>query len=55
MSASAQEINTLINQEYKQGFVTELETDTFPPGLDEAVIHKLSKVKNEPSLCWSTG
>ena len=50
MSASTQEINTLINQEYKQGFVTELETDTFPPGLDEAVIHKLSKVKNEPEF-----
>ena len=50
MSASAQEINSLINQEYKQGFVTELETDTFPVGLDEAVIHKLSKVKNEPEF-----
>ena len=50
MSASAKEINTLINQEYKQGFVTELETDTFPVGLDESVIHKLSKVKNEPEF-----
>ena len=30
MSASAQEINNLINQDYKQGFVTELETNTFP-------------------------
>ena len=48
MSASTQEINKIINQSYKQGFVTELETDTFPVGLDEAVIAKLSKVKNEP-------
>ena len=50
MSASTQEINNLINQEYKQGFVTELETNTFLPGLDESVIHKLSKIKNEPEM-----
>ena len=29
MSASAQEIKNLISQEYKQGFVTELETRHF--------------------------
>jgi len=50
MSASAQEIQNLISQEYKQGFVTVLETETFAPGLDEDVIHRLSKVKNEPEF-----
>jgi len=50
MSVTSEEINNLINQDYKQGFVTELETDTFPPGLTEEVIHKLSKVKNEPAF-----
>ena len=50
MSASTQEISNLINQDYKQGFVTVLETDTFPPGLNEDVIHQLSKVKNEPDF-----
>ena len=50
MSSSAEEIEHLIAQEYKQGFVTELEVDTFPPGLDEEVIAKLSKVKNEPDF-----
>jgi Fe-S cluster assembly protein SufB len=50
MSASAKEINSLINKSYTQGFVTVLETDTFPPGLDESVIVKLSKVKNEPEF-----
>lgn len=50
MSSSAKEIENLIAQEYKQGFVTELEVDTFPPGLDEEVIAKLSKVKNEPDF-----
>jgi len=50
MSSSAQEIESLISQEYKQGFVTELEVDTFPPGLDEDVIRKLSRIKNEPEF-----
>jgi len=50
MSNSAQEIENLISQEYKQGFVTELEADTFPPGLDEEVIRKLSRIKNEPEF-----
>jgi Fe-S cluster assembly protein SufB len=50
MSATAQEIEHLISQEYKQGFVTDLEVDTFPPGLDEEVIRKLSLVKNEPEF-----
>ena len=50
MSTSAQEIENLISQGYKQGFVTDLEVDTFPPGLDEAVIRRLSKVKNEPDF-----
>ncbi len=50
MSSSTEEIEQLISQEYKQGFVTELETETFPPGLDEDVIAKLSKIKNEPDF-----
>ena len=50
MSSSTEEIEHLIAQEYKQGFVTELEVDTFPPGLDEEVIAKLSKIKNEPDF-----
>lgn len=50
MTKSAQEIENLISQEYTQGFVTELEVDTFPPGLDEDVIRRLSQVKNEPEF-----
>lgn len=50
MSSSTEEITNLISQEYKQGFVTELEVETFPPGLDEEVIAKLSKIKNEPDF-----
>ena len=50
MSSSAEEIEQLISQEYKQGFVTEIEAETFPPGLDEDVIARLSKIKNEPAF-----
>ncbi len=50
MSSSAEKIEDLIGQEYKQGFVTELETETFEPGLDEDVIRRLSKIKNEPEF-----
>ncbi len=50
MSSSAKEVENLIAQEYKQGFVTELEAETFLPGLDEEVIAKLSKIKNEPDF-----
>ena len=50
MTSSAEEVENLIAQEYKQGFVTEVEAETFPPGLDEEVIAKLSKIKNEPGF-----
>ena len=50
MSASSQEIENLIGQDYKQGFVTELETESFPPGLNEDVIRDLSAIKNEPEF-----
>jgi Fe-S cluster assembly protein SufB len=50
MSANNDEINSLLNQDYKQGFVTEIEADTFAVGLNEDVIAQLSKVKNEPKF-----
>jgi Fe-S cluster assembly protein SufB len=48
MSTSAEEVKNLIAQDYKQGFVTDIEADTFAAGLNETVIAQLSKVKNEP-------
>ncbi len=51
MTSNAQEIEDLIGQdEYAAGFVTDVEVDTFPPGLDEDVIRRLSQVKNEPEF-----
>jgi len=42
------------NREYEAGFVTDIETDTLPPGLDENVIRHISAKKDEPEwlLNW---
>jgi Fe-S cluster assembly protein SufB len=50
MSATAQDLDQLIRKEYKPGFVTDLESDTFPPGLGEEVIRAISAKKNEPEF-----
>lgn len=36
------------DREYKEGFVTDIEADTFEPGLNEDVIRRLSAIKGEP-------
>ncbi|MCR4302660.1 MAG: Fe-S cluster assembly protein SufB [Gallionella sp.] len=41
-------IQNLVNQPYKHGFVTDIETETVPKGLSEDVIRLISKKKNEP-------
>lgn len=50
MPASTKEIEKIINQKYKQGFVTDLEADTFPLGLNEDIVKALSVKKNEPEF-----
>ena len=42
------DIEILANQEYKYGFVTEIETDSAPPGLNEDIIRLISAKKHEP-------
>jgi Fe-S cluster assembly protein SufB len=41
-------INTLIDQPYKHGFVTDIESDMAPKGLNEDIIRLISRKKNEP-------
>ena len=48
MSVSTNTIETLANQEYKWGFVTDIEADAIPRGLNEGVIRLISAKKNEP-------
>ena len=47
MSATAK---TLVNQPYKYGFITDIETDTIPRGLSEDVVRLISAKKNEPEF-----
>jgi len=48
MSTSTETIEQLANTEYKYGFETTLETDSFEPGLNEDVVRRLSAIKREP-------
>jgi Fe-S cluster assembly protein SufB len=50
MTSSASDINELANREYKYGFVTDIESDTLPRGLNEDVIRLISAKKNEPQF-----
>ncbi|HLP17550.1 MAG TPA: Fe-S cluster assembly protein SufB [Bacteroidota bacterium] len=45
-----QEMEELVNKEYKYGFVTDIESDTIPPGLSEDVIRLISRKKQEPEF-----
>ena len=48
MSTETESIEVLANQEYKYGFVTDIEADQIPPGLNEDVVRLISSKKNEP-------
>jgi len=50
MASSSQDINNLVGQSYRHGFVTDIESDTVPPGLNEDVIRLISHKKNEPEF-----
>src|SRR5256884_1797557 len=43
-------IEALVNREYAYGFVTDVETDTVPPGLNEDIIRTISAKKNGPEF-----
>ena len=54
MKTQNKTIEEFTSQEYQYGFVTDIEQDTIPPGLDENVIRFISHKKNEPEwlLNW---
>ncbi|MBW2447859.1 MAG: Fe-S cluster assembly protein SufB [Deltaproteobacteria bacterium] len=47
-------LERITKQEYQYGFVTDIEQDTLPPGLDEGVVRFISAKKEEPEwlLAW---
>ena len=50
MASTTDNIEALASQEYKYGFVTEIESDTIPPGLSEDVVRIISAKKQEPEF-----
>ncbi|MFU8815743.1 MAG: Fe-S cluster assembly protein SufB [Pseudomonadales bacterium] len=47
-------VEALVKREYQAGFITDIESDTLPPGLDESVVRFISAQKQEPEwlLQW---
>ncbi len=54
MATPQTDLELLATQEYKYGFVTDIEQETVPPGLNEDVIRVISAKKGEPEwlLQW---
>ncbi|MCK6370652.1 MAG: Fe-S cluster assembly protein SufB, partial [Gammaproteobacteria bacterium] len=50
MNSGSDSIQQLVERKYRHGFVTDIESDTVPPGLDEDVIRLISRKKNEPEF-----
>ena len=54
MPTATETIESLVKQEYKYGFVTDVEADSAPPGLNEDIVRLISAKKHEPEfmLAW---
>ncbi|HLX96429.1 MAG TPA: Fe-S cluster assembly protein SufB [Verrucomicrobiae bacterium] len=50
MSTATETIESLVKQEYKYGFVTDVEADSAPPGLNEDIVRLISAKKREPEF-----
>ena len=48
MKTEREFLEEVAQEEYAYGFVTDIEQETLPPGLDEDVIRKISAIKREP-------
>jgi Fe-S cluster assembly protein SufB len=44
------ELESLVGRTYRHGFVTDIESDSLPPGLDENVVRAISRKKREPQF-----
>jgi len=44
------ELEALVGRQYQHGFVTDIESETVPPGLDEDVVRLISHKKGEPDF-----
>ncbi len=44
------DLEQLVSRQYQHGFVTDIESETVPPGLDEDVVRLISRKKGEPEF-----
>src|ERR1043166_7381702 len=50
MSTATETIEGFVKQEYRYGFVTDVEADSAPPGLSEEIVRFISAKKNDPQF-----
>ena len=50
MSTEQENLEKLVNRRYEHGFVTDIASESLPPGLDEGVVRAISARKNEPEF-----
>lgn len=50
MASGPQDLDAIVAKAYQHGFVTDIDADTVPPGLDESVIRLISHKKGEPQF-----
>ncbi len=50
MATGTEQVNELLESGYKHGFVSDIDADSLPPGLNEDVIRAISAKKNEPEF-----
>jgi Fe-S cluster assembly protein SufB len=50
MAKTEQDLEALVARKYEHGFVTDIDTDSLPPGLNEDVVRAISAKKDEPEF-----
>ncbi|MHB8519598.1 MAG: Fe-S cluster assembly protein SufB [Limisphaerales bacterium] len=50
METATETIDQFVQSEYKWGFITDIEADSAPPGLNEEIVRLISHKKNEPEF-----
>jgi Fe-S cluster assembly protein SufB len=50
VSTKPQDVEDFVGQKYRHGFVTDIDSDSLPPGLDEDTVSAISRIKKEPEF-----
>jgi len=50
VSTESENLESIVNRRYQHGFITDIESEGLPPGLDEDVVRAISALKKEPAF-----